>query len=293
LWVRVYIKACIMRFVLSGVFALSSLFVIVSCGNNESHENGTATQSEPKGPAIREEAVNLRSGGTTLNSFLYTDSANSGRRPAIVVVPEWWGMDDYPRMRARQLAGLGYTAIALDMYGDGKIAADPKEAQSLAMQFYTNPKLFAERLQAAFTYLKSRPETDTAKLGAMGYCFGGSAVLQAARQGVPFNGVVSFHGDFPPPSDPWAKGAYNGQVLICHGDADSFVPMEKFQAFTKRLDSAGVPHTDKVYPGATHAFSNPHATATGQKFSMPIRYNGAADTASWNDMKAFWAGVFK
>ncbi|TCZ64192.1 dienelactone hydrolase family protein [Flaviaesturariibacter aridisoli] len=267
-----------------------SLLVLAACSNNEP----TATadgKSAARPAAIKEEAVNLRAEGLTLNSFLYYDSASSARRPAIVVVPEWWGLTDYAKMRARQLADLGYMAIALDMYGDGKVAANPQEAQALAMPFYTNPALFAGRIDAALTYLRSRTEADSSRLGAMGYCFGGSAVLHAARLGLPLKGVVSFHGDFP--DTAWAKGAYNGQVLICHGAADSFVPMDKFELFKRRLDSAGVPHTDKVYADATHAFTNPAATETGQKFKMPIRYNGAADTASWNDMKAFWSSVLK
>ncbi|TCJ19110.1 dienelactone hydrolase family protein [Flaviaesturariibacter flavus] len=279
-----------MYFRLTGLFSAFALLLLTACGNSEQHDASTAA---PQGPGIREEAVNLRSGGTTLHSFLYFDSSKTGRRPAVIVVPEWWGLNDYARGRARQLAGLGYAAIALDMYGDGRIAADPKQAQELAMPFYTNPALFTERLEAAATYLKSRTETDTARLGAMGYCFGGSAVLQGARAGMPFRGVVSFHGDYPEPGQPWAKDAYKGAVLICQGAADSFVPMEKYEAFRKRLDSLGIRHTDKVYPDATHAFTNPAATPTGQKFNMPIRYNGAADTASWNDMKAFWNEVFR
>ncbi|RYY64424.1 MAG: dienelactone hydrolase family protein [Chitinophagaceae bacterium] len=270
--------------------SLLSLLVLAACSNNESTAPAGG-KSAPKLSAIKEEAVNLRAEGLTLNSFLYYDSASSARRPAIVVVPEWWGLTDYAKMRARQLADLGYMAIALDMYGDGKVAANPQEAQALAMPFYTNPALFAGRIDAALTYLRSRTEADSSRLGAMGYCFGGSAVLNAARFGLPLKGVVSFHGDFP--DTAWAKGAYKGQVLICQGAADSFVPMDKFELFKRRLDSAGVPHTDKVYADATHAFTNPAATETGQKFKMPIRYNGAADTASWNDMKAFWSSVLK
>ncbi|RYY93264.1 MAG: dienelactone hydrolase family protein [Chitinophagaceae bacterium] len=270
-------------------FSLLSLLVLAACSSNESTATAGGTSSTK--PAIKEEAVNLRAEGLTLNSFLYYDSASSARRPAIVVVPEWWGLTDYAKMRARQLADLGYMAIALDMYGNGKVAANPQEAQALAMPFYTNPALFAGRIDAALTYLRSRTEADSSRLGAMGYCFGGSAVLNAARLGLPLKGVVSFHGDFP--DTAWAKGAYKGQVLICHGAADSFVPMDKYELFKRRLDSAGVPHTDKVYADATHAFTNPASTETGQKFKMPIRYNGAADTASWNDMKAFWSSVLK
>ena len=272
-------------------FSLLSLLVLAACSGNDSGKTAGSTDGGPKTAAIKEEAVNLRAEGVTLNSFLYYDSAASGRRPAIVVVPEWWGLNDYAKMRARQLAGLGYMAIALDMYGNGKVAANPQEAQSLAMPFYMNPQLFAGRIDAALTYLRSRSEADSSRLGAMGYCFGGSAVLNAARLGLPLKGVVSFHGDFP--DTAWTRGAYKGQVLICQGAADSFVPMEKFELFKRRLDSAGVAHTDKVYPDATHAFTNPAATETGRKFNMPIRYNGAADTASWNDMKAFWSSVLK
>lgn len=264
--------------------ALLGLVLLASCGDGDRGKPAS-------GPAIKEEAVNLRAEGTTLNSFVYYDSTATGHRPAIVVVPEWWGLTNYARIRARQLAGLGYIALALDMYGNGRVAADPKEAQALAIPFYQNAGLFAGRVEAALTYLRSRTETDTARLGAMGYCFGGSAVLNAARLGLPLKGVVSFHGDYP--DTTWPKGIYKGQVLICHGAADSFVPMAKYETFRHRLDSAGVPHTDKVYADATHAFTNPAATETGQKFKMPIRYNGAADTASWNDMKAFWEKVFR
>ncbi|GAB4091920.1 dienelactone hydrolase family protein [Flaviaesturariibacter terrae] len=268
--------------------------LLAACGNNSSSSGSTATDSNSHttmaDTTIKEEAVSLNDAGTTLNSFVYS-GAGSGRHAAIVVVPEWWGLTGYAKMRARQLAGLGYTAIAVDMYGNGKIAADPKEAMALAGAFYGNPRLFASRINTALGYLRGRADVDSSRLGAMGYCFGGSAVLNAARLGAPLKGVVSFHGDYP--DTTWPKGVYNGQVLICHGAADSFVPMEKYELFRRRLDSAGVAHTDKVYPNATHAFTNPEATATGAKFKMPIRYNGAADTASWNDMKAFWSSTLR
>ncbi|RYY40683.1 MAG: dienelactone hydrolase family protein [Chitinophagaceae bacterium] len=282
-----------MRFAPRAVLPFLSCLLLASCSDatNPSTTANNADTGATAAPVIREEAVTITDGATTLSSFVYSDSASAGRRPAIVVVPEWWGLTDYAKMRAKELAKLGYTAVALDMYGNGKIAADPKEAMALAGPFYGNPALFASRINSALSYLRTRPEVDSTRLGAMGYCFGGSAALNAARMGAPVKGVVSFHGDFPDAA--WPKGAFNGQVLICHGAADSFVPMNKYELFRRRLDSAGVVHTDKVYPDATHAFSNPEATATGEKFQMPIRYNGAADTASWNDMKAFWSSVLK
>ncbi|RYY90623.1 MAG: dienelactone hydrolase family protein [Chitinophagaceae bacterium] len=279
-----------MRFKL--VFSsLAASFLLASCGSETGKPSTDAVAPSTSTVAIREEAVQFNDGDLQLNSYVYSDSAGSGRRPAIVVVPEWWGLTDYAKMRARQLAGLGYTAIALDMYGNGKVAANPQEAGALAGAFYGNAGLFASRINSALAYLLGRADVDSSRLGAMGYCFGGSAVLNAARAGAPLRGVVSFHGDYP--DTTWPKGAFGGQVLICHGAADSFVPMDKYEQFRRRLDSAAVPHTDKVYADATHAFTNPEATATGKQFQLPIRYNGAADTASWNDMKAFWNSVLK
>ncbi|RYY98667.1 MAG: dienelactone hydrolase family protein [Chitinophagaceae bacterium] len=276
----------------TGSFFLAAA-LLFSCSSNDQttaeSTSATAPDSMATAPAIREEAVILEAGTARLNSFVYSDSARTEKRPAVIVVPEWWGLNDYAKGRARQLAGLGYTALALDIYGGGQVAPDPGAAQALAMPFYSNPRLGADRIGAAIAYLGTRGEVDTARRGAMGYCFGGAMVLQAARLGLPLQGVVSFHGDFP--EEGWPKTS-TAQVLVCHGAADAFVPMAKYESFLKKLDSAGVRHSGKVYDSATHAFTNPAATETARRFNMPIRYNGAADTASWNDMKAFWRSVF-
>lgn len=208
-----------------------------------------------------------------------------------MVIPEWWGLTDYPKMRARKLAQLGYIALVADMYGNGTIADSPSLAQKYAMPFYSNPTLAGTRFMAALNKLKTFPQADTARIAAIGYCFGGSMVLNAAKMGAPLNGVVSFHGDLR--GVPADKNLLKAKILVCHGAADSFVPQEQVNAFKKQMDSIGADYTFKVYPDATHAFTNPRATERGQRFNMPIQYNAAADTASWKDMQDFFGRIFK
>jgi dienelactone hydrolase len=240
--------------------------------------------------AIKTEEVTYTSGGTTLKSFVAYNSNQKGKRPAIIVVPEWWGNNDYSKSRARQLAGLGYIAIAVDMYGDDKIAADPKQAQEYATPFYKDPQLGESRIEAAVNKLKEYPQTDASKMAAIGYCFGGSMVLNAAKLGMDFKGVVSFHGGLA--TVPATAGSTKANILVCQGAIDKFVSEADIKSFKGNLDSLNVPYTFIVYPNATHAFSNPDATAMGKKFNMPIAYNEAADKKSWKDMKAFFKTIF-
>ena len=226
-----------------------------------------------------------------MKGFIAYDSDMKGKRPAILVVPEWWGLNDYPKNRARQLASLGYIAMAVDMYGNGKIAADPKEAQALAGTFYQNPQLGKTRLDAAINKIKEYQQTDPAKVAAIGYCFGGSVVLNSAKLGSDLKGVVSFHGGLAGVKPD--KNLMKARILVCHGGSDKFVPQHDVDVFKHQLDSVGANYTVKVYPNATHAFTNPDATATGKKFNMPIEYNAEADKNSWNDMKYFFATLFK
>lgn len=279
--------------------SLLSCIVIsfLSCTNPS--ESKTAATTEAKGDSsstaaiaavVKEEPVTYSAGGTTLKGYVAYDEKKEGKRPIVLVVPEWWGLTDYPRMRAKKLAELGYLAMAVDMFGDGKVAGSPKDAQAFATPFYKNPQLGKTRLDAALAKAKTFAQADTAQAVAIGYCFGGSMVLNFAKMDAPLKGVVSFHGGLE--TVPPHKGT-KAQFLICHGAADSFVPQPQVDAFKKSMDSAGVAYTFKAYQGATHAFTNPDATANGKKFNMPIVYNGAADTASWNDMKAFFAKIFQ
>lgn len=237
-----------------------------------------------------EEITYTAADGTILKSYVAYNENEKGKRPAIIVVPEWWGNNDYSKMRARKLAELGYIAIAVDMYGEGKLAANPTDALAFATPFYKDPQLGKGRLEAAVNKIKEYPQTDATKLAAIGYCFGGSMVLNAAKLGMDFKGVVSFHGGLA--TVPATAGTTKAKILVCHGGADQFISEADIKNFKSNLDSLKVPYTFNVYPDATHAFSNPDATANGKKFNMPIAYNEAADKKSWNDMKEFFKTIF-
>ena len=270
---------------------------MLSCNSNtgnagkETEQSKDSMQSQLSDSAnIKEEAVDYNSNGTALKGYVAYDASKQGKRPIVLVVPEWWGLTDYPRMRAKQLAQLGYLAMAVDMYGNGKVADNPEEAQKEATAFYKNPKMGKDRLEAALAKAKTYPQADTSQTAAIGYCFGGSMVLNAAKLGSDLDGVVSFHGGLE--GVPARKDLLKAKILVCHGAADSFVPQSQVDAFRKSLDSIGATYTFKAYPDATHAFTNPEATRKGEQFKMPIKYNAAADSASWNDMKAFFATIF-
>lgn len=240
--------------------------------------------------SIKGEEVSYSSDGTIMKSYVAYNEKQTGKRPAIIVIPEWWGNNDYSKMRARMLAELGYIAIAVDMYGNGKLGPTPKEAGELATPFYKDPTLGQKRIEAAINKLKAYPQTDSTKMAAIGYCFGGSMVLNAAKIGMDFKGVVSFHGGLA--TVPATEGTTKANILVCHGGADNFISAEEIKTFRENLDDVKAPYTFKVYEGATHAFSNPAATATGKKFSMPIEYNEAADKKSWQDMQDFFKTIF-
>ncbi len=274
-----YIPLCL------AILAVSAAITGCSDQPAATDTSGEATVS------IKEETVNYTADTANMVGFVAYNEADSAKRPAVLVIPEWWGLNDYPKMRARELAKLGYIALVADMYGNGAIADSPSIAQQYATPFYTNPELGNTRFLAALNKLKSYPQADTTKIAAIGYCFGGTMVLNAAKLGAPVNGVVSFHGDLR--GVPADKNLLKAKVLVCHGLADSFVPQEQVNAFKKQMDSISANYTFKTYPDATHAFTNPQATETGQRFNMPIKYNAAADTASWKDMQDFFGSIFK
>jgi dienelactone hydrolase len=242
-------------------------------------------------PDIKEQNVSFVANGTTFKAFVAYDDNIKGKRPAILVLPEWWGLNDYPKMRVRKLAELGYIAMAIDVFGDGKIAADPTEAQKLTGPFYKDPNFAKARLDQALKALKAFPQTDMENVAAIGYCFGGGLVLNYAKLGADLKGVVSFHGGVSGGA-PVDKKLLKAKVLVCQGASDTFVPQKDAETFKHKLDSIGADNTLKVYPNAMHAFTNPAATETGKKFKMPIAYNEEADKASWEDMKMFFGKIF-
>ena len=277
------------RIILLGV---AIAFIYGTSCNNAQNNNDTMNNKDSTAATtirLKEDSTSFIVDGKNYTAFVVYDQNIKGKRPAILVVPEWWGLNDYTKSRAKQLAELGYIAMAIDMYGDGKMGNDPTEAQALATPFYTNPALTKTHIDAAIDKIKTFDQTDTSKIGAIGYCFGGFVVLNAAKLGADLKGVVTFHGGLQGVT-PDSK-LLKAKILVCHGGADEFENPHVAQ-FKKQMDSINADYTFKIYPDATHAFSNPDATATGKKFDMPIKYNAAADTASWNDMEAFFNRVF-
>jgi len=263
---------------------LASAALLTSCKNDDK-------KNEMKEPKLKEETVTYKLDSSVRNNFVVYDENIKGKRPAVLVIHEWWGLNDYAKMRARELAKLGYIAMAVDMYGDGKMGDDPRAAQNLAGPFYVNPALAKPIFDAALNKLKEFSEADATKVAAIGYCFGGAQVLNLANMGEDLKGVVSFHGNLN--VVPANKDLLKAQVLVCHGAADEFVPQTEVDLFKKQMDSIGAKYTVKIYENATHAFTNPNATAMGDKFQMPIKYNATADTASWKDMKVFFQQIFQ
>ena len=270
------------------VTAIAVLPLLFSCNNSSSEKEATMTA---KTPAIKMEAVSYSSDSAALTGYVAYDSNLTAKLPVVLIVHEWWGLNDYVKSRAKQLAELGYLAMAVDMYGNGKMGNNPDEAGKLATPFYQNPAFAKSRFDAALAKIKTYSQADTSKIAAIGYCFGGSVVLNVARLGEQLNGVVSFHGNLV--GVPADKNLLKAAVLVCHGADDQFVKPEEVATFKKQMDSIGANYTFKAYAGATHAFSNPAATEWGQKFKIPIAYNAAADTASWKEMKDFFGKIFK
>jgi len=243
-------------------------------------------------PKIKGKTVEYTADGVTLKGYLAYDEHVKGKRPGVLVVHEWWGLNDYARKRAQMLAGLGYTALAVDMYGNGKTATHPDDAGKFSSETMKNFDAAKARFLAAEDFLKKQPTVDPERIAAIGYCFGGGVVLNMARQGSDLRGVASFHGSLAAVR-PAAPGAIKAEIRVYTGADDKFVPSEAVEGFKKEMEAAGADVKIISYPGAVHSFTNPDATALGKKFNLPLAYNANADKDSWNDMKKFLAEIFK
>lgn len=235
--------------------------------------------------------VEYSAGGVALKGYLAYDDKSMDKRPGLLVVHEWWGLNDYTRKRARMLAELGYTALALDMYGEGKQAAHPDDAGKFASEVMKNFDTAQARFTAAEDALKKEPTVDPGRLAAIGYCFGGGVALNMARQGADLKGVVSFHGNLMAVK-PAGPGALKAKFLVLHGGDDKFTTPEQIEAFKQEMKDAGADYRFISYPGALHGFTNPEATEYGKKFKIPLAYNKKADKESWDEMKKFLAALF-
>jgi len=267
-------------------------FLVTACNNNTSSNSAASTSdSASQQPKWKEENITYNGDNATLDGYVVYDEGTDKKRPAVLVVPEWWGLTEYPKSRARDLAKLGYVAFAVDIYGNGKTADNPDSATKYSTEFYKDPQMAKRRIDAAIAKIKSYSQVDTLNIAAVGYCFGGGLLLNTVRLGDELKGVVSFHGMLI--GTQADKNLLRSKILVCHGGADPFVPQKDVDLFKKQMDSIGASYELKVYEGAKHAFTNPDATRLGEKFKLPLAYNAAADTASWNDMKTFFGTIFK
>ena len=241
--------------------------------------------------AVVGKEVSYQAGDTVMKGYLVYDDTVTGKRPGILVVHEWWGHNAYARKRADMLAELGYTALALDMYGDGKTAEHPDDAGKFSTAVRQDMAMMQARFNAARDFLNSQDTVDPEQNAAIGYCFGGSVVLTMARSGVDLDGVVSFHGSLgglPPVGDK-----ITAKVLVANGADDPFVGADSVAMFKEDMNLTGADYEFINYPGAKHSFTNPDANSFGEKFGLPLEYNAAADKASWQAMQEFFDSIFK
>jgi dienelactone hydrolase len=240
---------------------------------------------------LRCEEIVYRENDVPLRGFLAWDPARAGKRPGVLVVHEWWGHDEYVRGRARQLARSGHVALAVDMYGDGKLAGTPQEAEALMLAVGSDLARRRGRFEAAREVLAAHEATDAERLAAIGYCFGGAVVLQMARLGLDLAAVASFHPGSLATTRPAQRGSYRARTLVCLGADDPFVGADERAAFRREMSSAGVELEFVEYPGVVHGFTVPAATERGQKYGLPLAYDAQADRDSWSRLERLLQGV--
>ena len=233
-------------------------------------------------------AVEYKSGDTVCEGWHAYDDSVEGKRPTVVIVHQWTGLTDYEKMRAEMLAKLGYNVFAVDIYGKG-IRPQPPESGKMAGKFKGDRELYRKRLNDGLAVAKGLAQTDEADIAAIGYCFGGTGVLELARSGADIDGVVSFHGGLGTPTPEDAKDI-EAKVLVLHGAEDPFVPADEVAAFRKEMEEGEVSYELVEYPGAVHAFTQKFA---GDDPSKGAAYNAEADEKSWVAMREFFTEIFE
>jgi dienelactone hydrolase len=236
---------------------------------------------------IVSKAVQYTQNGTVLEGYLAYDDAAQGRRPGVLVVHEWWGLNDYVRSRVDKLARLGYVAFALDMYGKGIYTTNPAEAKELSGHLLGTPQM-RERARAGLNILRNNSQVEPKKIAAIGYCFGGTTVLELAYSGEDLAGVVTFHGGLTAAKRE-DLSRIKAKFLICHGADDGFISAEAINAFQEGMRKSGVDWQMIFFGGAVHGFTNPGADQYGIK---GIAYNKKADERSWHYMQLFFKEIF-
>lgn len=268
------------------LFLTSTL--ITACSS--SNEKKTEFVAKYATSVITKEVI-YKSGDMSMKGFLAMPEGE-GPFPGVLVVHEWWGQTDYPRERAKQLARNGYAAFAVDMYGDGEVVEHPKDAKAFAGKVMEDMDKAEESFRVALATLRLQDKVDGNKTAALGYCFGGAIVLEMARRGVEMKMVASYHGSLSPLVENDIP-SMKTRILIFNGAADPFVPKESITMARAKLKAAKVRYKLISYKGAKHSFTNPEATANGEKFKMPLAYDERADKKSWEETMNAFKIVFK
>jgi len=238
---------------------------------------------------VKSETVSYTDGSTNLRGFLAYDSSSDKKRPVVFIVHEWKGLDDYAKKRALQLAEKGYLAMAVDIYGDGMVLKTTEEAGKMATSYKKDAKKLRGRMNAAYRFLKAHRYFDSKRVAAIGYCFGGTTVLEWARSGANAKGVVSFHGGLSTPM-PAHRGDIDAKILVLHGAEDSYVPDAEVAAFENEMRAAKADWQLVKFGGAVHGFSRSDA---GNNVKSGYAYNKSADQRSFEMMLGFFKEIFK
>ena len=241
--------------------------------------------------AVKTETIEYQVGDTTFTGYLAYDDTIAGKRPGVLVVHEWWGHNDFARQQAERLAAAGYTAFALDMYGDGKLADHPDDAMAFMREATGDPEQIRQRFEAAMAVLKRHGTVDSNRIAAQGYCFGGAVVLNMARLGLDLQGVVSYHGALGSPITV-EPGSIKARIQVYTGGADPMVPAEQVADFAKDMQHAAADYVLVNFPGVLHSFTNPGADAIAAQFGMPVGYDEAAASRAWNGTLQFYREIF-
>lgn len=243
--------------------------------------------------AIKEEPVTYTDGETTMKGFVVYDDAVTAKRPAIIMVHEWWGITPHIHNEAKKYAQAGYTAFIADMYGDAKTADNPKDAGALSGSVMKNPKTMEARFNAAKAQVSKHASVDAQRIAAVGYCFGGAVVINMARTGADLKAVAGFHASLGLNTPTPAPGTIKAKILILNGADDPFVKREQYDTLKKELDAAKANYQVIEYPGAVHAFTNPEATALGEKFKLPLKYDAKVDQQAKAEAAKLFAATLK
>lgn len=241
---------------------------------------------------IQTETVKYEVNGETFTGYMAYDDEADGKRPGVLVVHEWWGHNEFARKQAEKLAAEGYTAFALDMYGSGKLAEHPEDAQQFMKEATKDMDQVKARFMAAKELLQQHESVDGSRIAAQGYCFGGAVVLNMARMGVDLDAVVSYHGALGSPVKAKA-GQVQPRIHAYTGGADKMVPSDQVSGLVKEMQDAGADLTLVTFPGVLHSFTNPGADRIAEEFNMPIGYNEEAATRSWEGTMRLYDEVFK